>query len=133
MNKSLFALIRPLLIVFVAVTAVGIAGRTWLIGQGIDPDVLLVGNFIVCAATVVSLFILLRGGSSANPQSFVRSMYASFLIRFFIILIAAFIYIMTAKKAVNKPALMICAGLYILYAGLEISALLRSMKKKKDA
>jgi hypothetical protein len=110
-----------------------VAGRSWLLSQGIEPAVLLAGNIVIFAATFISLLVLLKGERTTNPQSFVRSMYASFLLRFFLILIAAFIYIMTAKKDVNKPALMICAGLYILYAGLEISALMRSLKNKKNA
>ena len=88
---------------------------------------------MIWLATLISLFVLIRGERTTQPQAFVRSMYGSFLIRFFLILIAAFVYIMTAKKNVNKPALVICAGLYILYAGLEISALLRSLKNKKTA
>ena len=133
MNRSNLTLIRPLILVFVFMTALAVAGRAWLLSQGIDPAVLLIGNIVIFAATLISLLVLLKGERTTNPQSFVRSMYGSFLIRFFLILIAAFIYIMTAKKDVNKPALVICGGLYILYAGLEISALLRSLKSKKNA
>lgn len=60
-------------------------------------------------------------------------MYGSFLIKFFVIALAAVIYIMMARKNVNKPALMICAGLYVLYAGIETSALMKMAKLKKDA
>ena len=133
MNKRKIILIRPLLLVFVFVTGIIVAGRSWLISQGIDPTVLLVGNIIVWGATMLSLFVLMRGERATRPQAFVRSMYGSFLLRFFLILIAAFAYIMTAKKEVNKPALMILGGLYILYAGLEISALMRSLKNKNNA
>lgn len=133
MNKTILPLVRPLLFVFVIITAIIVAGRAWLLGQGIDPTVLLAGNIVIWFATIISLMVLLRGEKANNPQTFIRSMYGSFLIRFFLILVAAFIYIMTAKKNVNKPAIVICAGLYILYAGLEISALLRSLKNKKNA
>jgi hypothetical protein len=133
MNKPGLNYFRPLVFVFVAVTAFIVAGRSWLAQQGVNPTVALVGNVIIWAATILSLLILLRGEKTTNPQFFVRSMYASFLFRFFLILAAAFVYIMTAKKEVNKPALMLCAGLYILYAGLEISALMKSLKRKPDA
>lgn len=133
MNKQTLRLLVPLLVVFVIINALIIAGASWLAKEGIDREVLIIGNLVICAATVISLVVLLGGTTAGNPQRFVRSMYGSFLIRFFLILIAAFIYIMTAKKDVNKPALVICAGLYILYAGLEISSLLRSMKKNRNA
>jgi hypothetical protein len=133
MNKEFFRAARPLVLVFVVITALVVGGRAWFLEQGIDPRVTLAGNIIIWTATILSLFILLRGGRSANPQSFVRSMYGSFLIRFFLVLAAAFAYIMIQKKEVNKPALILCAGLYILYAGLEIAAMMRYLKLKKNA
>jgi hypothetical protein len=120
-------------VVLVFLWGVLVGGRSWLVSQGINPTVVLVGNMIVWGATMLSLFVLLRGERTAKPQTFVRSMYASFMLRFFLILIAAFAYIMTAKKEVNKPALMILGGLYILYAALEISAMMRSLKNKRNA
>ena len=52
------------------------------------------------------------------------------MIKFFVCLIAAFIYFMLAKKNVNKPALIICMGLYIVYTVLEVAALQKLLKQK---
>jgi ATP synthase I chain. len=131
MNKTLLQAIRPLLVIFVVLTGFFIIGKDWFFRQGIDNEVLIVGNLVMFVATIASLLILFRGGRSTNPQQFVRSMYGSFMIRFFLILVAAFIYIMSAKKNVNKPALVICAVLYFVYSFIEISILLRVMKKKQ--
>ena len=133
MNKTFLQVIRPLLIVFVALTAFFITGKSWLQKQGIDPEVLIIGNLVIFAATIGALWVLMKGGASGNPQSFVRSMYGSFMIRFFVIILAAFIYIMTAKKNVNKPAIIACAGIYMVYSFIERSILLKLMKRKKDA
>lgn len=133
MNKPILPYLRPLIFVFVAVTAFLVAGRSWLAREGVDAAVALAGNFIIWIATLASLLILFRGENKDRPQVFVRAMYASFLLRFFVILVAAFIYIMAAKKDVNKPALMICAGLYVLYAGLEIAAIMKSLKQGSHA
>jgi hypothetical protein len=133
MNKTFLQAIRPMLVIFVALTAFFITGKNWLIKQGINQEVLLIGNLIIAFASIASLWVLLKAGGSTNPQSFVRSMYGSFMIRFFVILVAAFIYIMTAKKNVNKPAIIGCAAIYIVYSFIEISILLKLMKRKKDA
>ena len=99
----------------------------------IDGTVVIIGNFILFLVSLATLVITQRSFKSANPQAFVRSIYAGFIIRFFVVAISAFVYIMVAKKAVSKPALMICAVLYIIYSVLEISKLLQLLKPKKNA
>ncbi len=101
--------------------------------NGIDGTVLLVGNFIIFIATALSFWVSQRSMNSANPNSSVRSLYGSFMIKFFLLAIAAFVYIMAVKKNVNKPALMICMGLYLVYTFLEVSSLQKLLKQKKNA
>ena len=100
---------------------------------GIDGTVVIIGNFVLFLVSLVALVITQQSFKSENPQAFVRAVYSSFIIRFFVVAIAAFVYIMVAKKAVNKNALLICAGLYIVYTFLETRILLRLLKKKKNA
>jgi len=88
---------------------------------------------ILFLVTMSSYFLSLRGLRSTNPNAVVRSVYGSFMIKFFACAIAAFIYIMTAKKNVNKPALFICMGLYIVYSFIEVSILTKLSKQKKNA
>ncbi len=101
--------------------------------NGIDGTVLLVGNFIIFIATALSFWVSQRSMNSTNPNSSVRSLYGSFMIKFFLLAIAAFVYIMAVKKNVNKPALMICMGLYLVYTFLEVSSLQKLLKQKKNA
>ena len=85
---------------------------------------------------LVSLFAFLisnRALNASNPQAFVRAMYGSFMIKFFVVIIAAFIYIMQVKKNVSKPTLGIWAVLYIIYTVIETKALTRLLKQKKHA
>ncbi len=133
MNKDFIRSIRPLFIIFIALTAFFITGNKWLVEKGINHEVLIIGNLIIFSATILALWVLLKAGDSSNPQSFVRAMYGSFMVRFFVILVAAFVYIMTAKKNVNKPGIIGCAVIYAVYSVLEISVLLKMMKKKKNA
>jgi hypothetical protein len=47
------------------------------------------------------LVLMQRSFRSENPQAFVRAVMGSFIIRFFVVAIAAFVYIMVAKQTVN--------------------------------
>ena len=133
MNRNQYRDFRPVLFIFVFVTAFCITGKEWLAKKGISQDVLVIGNLLLFAVSLATFLLNLRSMRSSNPQSAVRAMYGSFMIKFFVLAIAAFIYIMLAKKNVNKPGLIICAGLYILYTFFETKSLMRLAKQKKDA
>ena len=47
--------------------------------------------------------------------------------------IAAFVYIMIAKKNVDKTGLIVFAALYILYTFFETRALMSLAKQKRNA
>jgi threonine/homoserine/homoserine lactone efflux protein len=133
MNRNRFGPLRPLFFLFVILNALFIAGRNFLSKRGIDYELLIVGNVILFAVSYISFYLVSRSLKSDNPQAFVRAMYGSFMIKFFVVAIAAFIYIMIAKKNVNKPGLMVCAGLYIIYTGIEIRTLTKMLREKKNA
>jgi heme/copper-type cytochrome/quinol oxidase subunit 3 len=99
----------------------------------IDTWVLLIGNFILFISTSLSFYVSQKSISSPNPNSSVRSLYGSFMIKFFLIAISAFIYILAVKKNVNKPALIICMGLYLVYTIIEVASLQKLLKQKKNA
>ncbi len=133
MNKTPLSLISPLILVFLLVWGSCYFGKNWLLNKGINPDVITMGNLVLFGVSLAAFFLNHRAIRSSSPQSFVRSMYASFMLRFFVLAIVAFIYIMIAKKNLNKPALGICGALYILYTVIEIRALTRLLKQKKNA
>jgi len=59
--------------------------------------------------------------------------YSSILLKLFICLIAAFVYISIYKKDLNKPAFFTLMGLYLLYTFLEVSVLLKALKQQNNA
>jgi hypothetical protein len=124
---------RTILFIFVFVTAFSLTAKSLLEKIQIDQEVLIGGNLVLFLASAGAYFISSRALASENPNAFVRAMYASFMVKFFLVIIAAFVYIMIAKKNVNKPALMICGALYIVYTFIETRALTRLLKKKKNA
>jgi hypothetical protein len=133
MIKSFGQSVRLLLIVFILLTAFFISGKGWLDKKDIDNTVLLYGNLLLFLVSFSAFFITRKSLDSANPQAFIRAMYGSFMIKFFTVAIAAFIYILLMKKNVNKPALLICAVLYILYTIIETRELTKLLKQKKNA
>jgi hypothetical protein len=128
-NRKIFL---PLLLLFILLNGFFLAGKSILDKYGIDQAVLIGGNLILFVATALSFFVSQRSLSAKNPNASVRSLYGSFMIKFFLIAIAAFIYIMSVKKNINKPALMICMGLYIVYTFIEVTSLQKMMKQKKN-
>jgi hypothetical protein len=131
--KSILSLARPLLIVFIAFSAFFVAGKNLLTKWGVDQNVVIIGNIIVFALVFISFILLIRSVRSSNAQAFVRGMYMSFLVKFFVAAIAAFIYIQATKKDVNKPALFACMGLYLVYTIIEVRSLVKVLKERKNA
>ena len=90
--------IRPLLLIFVLVSAIIFFAKDQLLKWSVDRDVLMMGNLIVFITILLSYFLLNKALNSTNPQAFVRAMYGSFIVKFFILAITAFVYIMVVKK-----------------------------------
>lgn len=132
MNKSLLQPIRPLFIVFLLINALALTSKSLLDKYHFSQDLLIFGNLILFVVVLVSYIITYRSLHSGNAQAFLRAMYGSFLIKFFFLAIAAFVYIMMAKKNVNKPGLGVIALLYIIYTAIEIRALMKTLKGLKQ-
>lgn len=133
MNQNSMKLLRPMILVFIFLNAFFLIGKNWLAEKNIDQEVLIAGNLLLFMVTMLTFLLTYRSLKAANPNVFVRAMYGGFIIKFFVVAIAAFIYIMVTKKNVNKPALFFCMGLYIVYTFFEVSSLLRVLKQKKNA
>lgn len=123
--------LRPLILLFVVLNAVFIAGRAWLEKGGADQEVLIWGNLFLFAVTLISFWLAKRGLNNANPNAFVRSIYASMMVKLFAFIIAAVIYIAIYRKGLNKPAFFTLMGLYLVYTFTEVYVLTRLLKGKQ--
>ena len=123
----------PVLILFILLNGFFVTGKSFLEKWGVDQSVLIIGNLLLFIVTAISFFLTKRGLKSPNPHAFVRSVYSSFIMKFFVFAIAAFIYIQVTKSAVNKSALFTCMFLYLVYTFLEVSVLTKMLRKKADA
>jgi hypothetical protein len=133
MNRNSLAPLRPIILVFILLNAFFIAGKNLLAKWGIDQSVVIIGNLVLFLVNLVSFLLSQKSLKAENPNVFVRSVYASVMIKLFVCMIVAFIYFTVAQKNVNKPGLFVCMGLYVVYSVIEVSSLTKLLRKKKNA
>lgn len=122
----------PLVVVFL-VTAISILiFRHTLAAYGFSWEVLSGGNLFLYVITVVSLHLLSKGMGAENTAAFMRNAYSGIMLKLFACAGAAFIYILTAGKDINKPALFACMGLYIVYTWIEMKVVLKQNTSRQN-
>ena len=129
-NKKPFL---PVVLFFIALNGFFIAGKNILQRWNADQDVLIIGNALLFTITLISFLLAQKGLKSTNTYAFIRAIIGGIMIKLFVSVIAAFIYISIFKKQINKPALFACMGLYLVYTFLEVSVLNKQLKQKTNA
>jgi hypothetical protein len=130
--RNKFREFAPIALLFIILNALAIGLGARLLALNIDKDVLIIGNLFLFVVTFFSFLIAKKGLQHQNPHVFMRSVMGSIMIKMFLAIIAAFIYISIYKKQLNKPALFICMGLYLVYTFLEVSILTRILRQKPN-
>lgn len=123
----------PIFFLFVMINSMAIVFRNRLTRAGFDIDVLLLGNFFLCALTSFSFYMLYKGMKASTTAGFLRSVYGSFIIKLILVAIAVFGYAFMFKENINKPALFSCMFLYLVYTFFETRGLLKLSKLKTHA
>jgi hypothetical protein len=119
----------PLLYLFLGLSLVFLFLQYLIPGTFVNYRVLLVGNLLLFIVGWISVRMSKAALEHKNVQMFLRLVYSSFLLKFFVLAIGAFIYIALYKKNINKPALLGCFGLYIVYAIIELRSVMKQSKK----
>jgi hypothetical protein len=122
----------PIVIVFVIVSLIIVAGHKLFDQWKVDTGVVAGTNFILFLITSLSFILAQRGLNNSNPNVFFRSIYSGILLKLFGCIIAAFIYISIYKAHLNKPALFISMGLYLVYTFVEVSVLMKLLKHRPN-
>lgn len=129
-NKRPF---MPVVLLFIILNAFFIAGRSLLQRWDADQNVLIIGNASLFVITIISFLLAQKGLRNTNTHAFIRAIIGGIMIKLFVFVIAAFIYISMFKKDINKPALFTCMGLYLVYTFFEVSVLTKQLKQKANA
>src|SRR4051812_19310275 len=132
MTRQKFRGFLPILYIFVILNSFFFSGKNILHRWGADQNVLIIGNLLLFIVTLISFLLSKKGLESPNTHAFIRSVYGSIMLKLFVCMIAAFIYISSFKKDLNKPALFTCMGLYLVYTFLEVGALMKLTKQKTN-
>jgi len=98
-----------------------------------DTNVLIIGNLVLFLATSLSFYLYYKAIRNNNVQQFLRMIYSGMFLKMLICLIAAFIYITTARNEVNRAAIFGFMFLYFLYTFMEIAILMKLSKPRKNA
>lgn len=126
-NKSVY----PLVFVFLIAGAAILVFRNFLQQKGVDWELLTGANIFIYIVTVISLHLLTTGLQAQTTHAFLRNAYSGILLKLMACAAAAFIYILAAGKRLNKPALFISMGLYLIYSFVEMATVLKKSKQSK--
>jgi Ca2+/Na+ antiporter len=133
MGKNKLKGFMPVILFFIVVNGFFFAGKNMLQRWNVDQDVVIIGNILLALVTFLSFLLASRGLNNSNPYAFVRSVYGSVMLKLLVCIVAAVVYISIYKTSLNKPALFICMGLYLVYTFMEVSILMKLLKQKKNA
>lgn len=123
----------PLLLVFLISMTICVLAKSLFESWKINADIVMIGNTILFIAAALSFYFFLGSLRNNRAAVFMRHIYGGMMIRMFIVLIAALIYIVSQGKAVNKGAVFICMFLYFVYSFLEVSIMMKLSNKQKNA
>lgn len=131
MGKYKLKSFLPVIILFVVLNGFFISGKNMLHRWNVDQEVVIYGNLLLFIITLLSWLLAQRGLKNPNPNAFIRSVYMSVMLKLFVCMIAAFIYISINKSNLNKTGLFVCMGLYLVYTFTEVTLLMKVLKQKE--
>ena len=129
MNFS-FKSVLPLVITFLFLTVLSIAGNFFLADKGINYLVVMGGN---CLFFLVSLFVFRMqyvAMYNSNPNVFIRTVISGMIIKMFACVIGVVAYYFISKDAFNKLAVYISMCIYIVYLVVEVRTIMKLNKTK---
>lgn len=120
--------VRLLLFICALITFIIFFLRNQLLDWGFDVMVLFAGNLLMFFVTLVVSWFHKKGAIDTNPNAFVRSVYAGTMIKMFVVMIAVVVYGFLMKP-VNKPSIIVCLLLYVLYTVMEVRYAMKTVKE----
>lgn len=132
MNQTLKTL-SPLILLFLLINIlVFIFGKS-LVASGFNLSFLLGANAILFLLTFFGFALQAKGSKAANVNAFIRGIYASLMMKMFVIVAAILIYIFVIGAEINKPSLFASLAIYLIYTCIEVIQLMKLARKKPNA
>ena len=132
-NKNGNSLPLPILLFFCVTTTLFLLGKKQLQQWHVDQTVLIAGNILLAAVTIISYFLYKRAMAHPTTMGFLRNTYSGLFLKLMVCAFAVIIYVMTDREHVNKPAIISCVALYFVYTLLEMRSLMQWNKERRNA
>jgi len=122
--------LQSVILLFLIVSFFCVIGEHQLSNLGVDAMVLLIGNGYVFLLTLFSFWIVSNGLKAKSTTSFMGSVYSSFMLKLVLSAILVVAYVRLSKGQANMSAIFISMFLYLAYTFLEVSQLMKLLRKK---
>jgi len=133
MNRENRKAFLPIVLLFIILNGIILTFKTFLDGHGFDREFLIWANLFLFFISIGGFLLQRKGLQSPNPQAFVRGMYASMMFKMFICILVVLIYVFLFRSKINKPGIFTAMGMYIVYTVVEVTALMKVARTKKNA
>jgi FtsH-binding integral membrane protein len=133
MNKENRKAYLPIVLLFIILNGLILIFKRFLEDHGFVREFLIWANLFLFLISIGGFLLQRKGLQSPNPQAFVRGVYASMMFKMFVTMIVVLIYVFLVRSKINKPGLFTAMGLYIVYTVVEVTALTKVARKKKNA
>ncbi|MEO6583612.1 MAG: hypothetical protein ABIO05_04770 [Ferruginibacter sp.] len=133
MNTEKRKTFLPIVLVFIILNGLILFAKTLLETSGFDSNFLIWANLFLFFLSVGGFMLQQKGLQSQNPQAFVRGVYASMMFKMFICMIVVLVYVFLFRSKINKPGIFTAMGMYIVYTVVEVTALIKVARNKKNA
>jgi hypothetical protein len=131
--KKGYKMFTPLFVLFICINALIFIFRSFLEAHGFAIIFLAAANMLLFCVSFSGFFLQLRGLRSSKIHGLISGVYASLLIKIFIVIIALALYLFITKGKVNKPSLFASMAFYILYTFIEVKQLLKISRSNPNA
>ena len=128
-NSTLYL---PLFLVFGVVFILGIVFKDFLVSKDINANFVQGANFVLFTLSVAGLFIQRRGAVSAHMSAFLRGIYTSLLMKLFLVAGGILVYVTMMGGEVNKGAIFISMALYFIFTAIEVTQIMKLLRRKTD-
>lgn len=131
--NSILKKFSPLLLLFIFINILIFIFSKSLLAFGFNLSFLLAANAIIFMITLIGFTLQAKGSKSANVNAFIRGIYASLLMKMFVIVAAILIYVSLIGAEINKPSLFTSLAIYLIYTCIEVIQLMKIARKKPNA
>lgn len=96
--------------------------------MGLNVGFVLAANLLLFFITTMAFYVV-SAQIKSSIHRFMRGVYTSFLIKMFLMAGALLLYGLSVDN-INRPAIFVALGIYVLYTGIEVFQLMRLLRQK---